>query len=76
MAEGAISVRAFASHAVLSNPAIERIEKSKLVEIYFTDSIPVKQKSDKIKILSVADLIGETIVRVNKNESISSSYLL
>ncbi len=76
MAEGAISVRAFASHAVLSNPAIERIEKSKLVEIYFTDSIPVKQKSDKIKILSVADLIGEKIVRVNKNESISSSYLL
>jgi len=76
MAEGAISVRAFASHAVLSNPATERIEKSKLVEIYFTDSIPVKQKSDKIKILSVADLIGETIVRVNKNESISSSYLL
>ena len=76
MAEGAISVRAFASHAVLSNQAIERIEKSKLVEIYFTDSIPVKQKSDKIKILSVADLIGETIVRVNKNESISSSYLL
>lgn len=74
---GAISVRAFASHAVLSNPATERIKKSKLTEIYFTDSIPLRDTScDKIKILSVADLIADTIIKVNTNESISSSFLI
>ncbi|NCC98597.1 MAG: ribose-phosphate pyrophosphokinase [Bacteroidia bacterium] len=74
---GAISVRAFASHAVLSDPATERIRKSKLTEIYFTDSIPLRDTScDKIKILSVADLIADTIIKVNTNESISSSFLI
>src|SRR5574344_1513304 len=74
---GAISVRAFASHAVLSNPATERIKKSKLTEIYFTDSIPLRDTScDKIKILSVADLMADTIIKVNTNESISSSFLI
>ncbi|HOH95768.1 MAG TPA: ribose-phosphate pyrophosphokinase [Candidatus Enterocola sp.] len=74
---GAISVRAFASHAVLSDPATERIKKSKLTEIYFTDSIPLHDTScDKIKILSVADLIADTIIKVNTNESISSSFLI
>lgn len=74
---GAISVRAFASHAVLSDPATERIKKSKLTEIYFTDSIPLRDTScDKIKILSVADLMADTIIKVNTNESISSSFLI
>ena len=73
---GAISVRAFAS-PVLSDPATERIKKSKLTEIYFTDSIPLHDTScDKIKILSVADLIADTIIKVNTNESISSSFLI
>jgi ribose-phosphate pyrophosphokinase len=75
LSEGALSVRAIASHAVLSDPAIERIEKSKLTEIIFTNSIPLKKESPKIKILSIADLLGDTILRVNTNESISSSYL-
>ena len=73
---GALSVRAFASHGVLSDPAIERIEKSKLTAIYFTDSIPLKKESEKIKVLSVADLIANTIINVNTNKSISSSYLV
>lgn len=73
---GALSVRAFASHAVLSDPATERIEKSKLTAIYFTDSIPLKKQCDKIKIISVADLIADTIRKVNCNESISDSYLI
>lgn len=74
---GALSVRAFASHAVLSDPATERIRNSKLKEIYFTDSIPLRNTScDKIKILSVANLIADAIVKVNTNESISSHYLI
>ena len=73
---GALSVRAFASHGVLSDPATERIEKSKLTAIYFTDSIPLKKESEKIKVLSVADLIANTIINVNTNKSISSSYLV
>ena len=73
---GALSVSAFASHGVLSDPATERIEKSKLTAIYFTDSIPLKKESEKIKVLSVADLIANTIINVNTNKSISSSYLV
>lgn len=73
---GALSVRAFASHGVLSDPATERIEKSKLTAIYFTDSIPLRKESEKIKVLSVADLIANTIINVNTNKSISSSYLV
>ena len=73
---GALSVHAFASHGVLSDPATERIEKSKLTAIYFTDSSPLKKESEKIKVLSVADLIANTIINVNTNKSISSSYLV
>lgn len=72
--EGARSVRAFAAHGVLSGPAIERIEKSMLEEVYFTDSIPPVNKSDKIKYISVAEAFGESIKRVYKNQSISSLY--
>ncbi len=72
--EGANSVRAFAAHGLLSEPAYERIENSALQEVYFTDSIPPKRESSKIKYISVADAIGEAIMRVYKNESISSLY--
>ncbi|HKJ78523.1 MAG TPA: ribose-phosphate pyrophosphokinase [Prolixibacteraceae bacterium] len=72
--EGARSVRAFAAHGVLSGPAIERIENSMLEAVYFTDSIPPINKSDKIKYISVAEAFGESIKRVYKNQSISSLY--
>jgi ribose-phosphate pyrophosphokinase len=72
---GAKSVRAFAAHGVLSGPAIERIEKSELEAVYFTDSIQNnKPKSDKIKYISVADAFAQAIKRVYKNQSISSLY--
>ena len=74
--QGALSVRAFAPHAVLSDPATERINDSKLTEIYFTDSIPLRKQSDKIKIISAADLIADSIIKANRNESISDSYLI
>ncbi len=74
IANGAKSVRAFASHAVLSDPATERIEASALTEIIFTDSIPLRKESSKIKILSVANVFSEAIKRVVNHESISDLY--
>lgn len=73
---GALSVRAIASHCVMSGPATERVENSSLEEIVFTDSIPFSQRSSKVKQISVADMLAETIRRVEDNESISSQYLV
>lgn len=74
ISEGAKSVRAFAAHGVLSEPAVERIEKSKLKEVYFTDSLQPKSSSGKIKYITLADAFGEAIKRVYKNQTISSLY--
>lgn len=73
---GAKSVRAFASHCVMSGPASEHVQSSALEEIVFTDSIPYTDRCSKVKQLSVADLFAETIRRVVDNKSISSQYLL
>ena len=74
MEKGANSVRAFAAHGILSGPAYERIEKSALSEVYFTDSVQHKKESAKIKYLSMAEALAETIKRVYKNQSISTLY--
>ncbi len=72
---GANSVRAFAAHGLLSGPAIERIEKSELEAVYFTDSIQTyKDVGTKINYLSVAEAFAQAIKRVYKNQSISSLY--
>ena len=73
---GAKTVRACASHCVMSGPASERVQNSALEEIVFTDSIPYSQRWAKVKQLSVADLFAETIRRVINNESISSQYII
>lgn len=73
---GAKSVRAIASHAVLSDPAVERIQASALSEMIFTDSIPLRKQCDKIKVLSVANVFAEAIKRVINHESISILYSL
>ncbi len=75
MENGALSVRAYCTHGVLSGKAIERIENSKLEELVITDTIPKEIKSDKIKVLSVADLFAHVMQRVHKHESISSHFL-
>jgi ribose-phosphate pyrophosphokinase len=76
MEKGAKSVRAFCTHAVLSGPAFERIENSQLTELIVTDTIPLKQKSDKIRVLSVADLFSDVIRRMVNNQSISSHFII
>ena len=76
MQNGARSVRAIASHAVLSDPATERIDASALTEMIFTDSIPLRKHSDKIRVVSVAAVFAEAIKRVINHESISILYSL
>lgn len=76
MENGANSVRAIASHAVMSDPASERVNNSSLKEIIFTDSIPYSKRSEKVKILSAAPMFAESIMRVCNNESISSLYVI
>lgn len=76
MSRGANSVRAIASHCIMSGPADDRVEASALKEMVFTDSIPYRGKCDKVKELSVSSMLAETIRRVMENESISSQYLI
>ncbi|MFZ4455796.1 MAG: ribose-phosphate pyrophosphokinase [Bacteroidales bacterium] len=73
---GANSVRAIASHAVMSDPATQRVCDSNLTEMIMTDTIPFKKNCSKVHILTVSQLIGQTITRVIDNESISSQFLL
>ena len=76
-AAGAKTVRACATHCVMSGPASERVMNSALEEIVFTDSIPFDHsRCEKVKQISVADLFAETIRRVVSNESISDQYLV
>jgi len=74
MQEGANSVRAFCSHPLLSGEAYERLEKSPFVEVVVTDTIPLRKQSNKIKVLTTANLLAEVIRRVENYESISSLF--
>jgi ribose-phosphate pyrophosphokinase len=74
MEKGANSVRAVCSHAVLSGKAYETIENSALAELIVTDTIPLKQESSKIKVLSTADLFAKAIANVNEHGSISDLF--
>lgn len=73
---GAKSVSACATHAVLSGPAIERLEKSSLDEIVLLDTIPLSEDKiiDKFKILSVAPLFAEAMSRIHNNDSVSKMF--
>ena len=76
IANGAKSVRALASHAIMSDPATERVNNSGLTEMIFTNSIPYTKDCPKVTTLSVARLFADTISRVHSNRSISSQYLI
>ncbi len=76
MANGARSVRALCSHAIMSDPASERVDNCALTEMMFTNSIPFNKNCKKATILSVARLFADTIRRVHTHESISSQYLI
>lgn len=72
---GAKSVRAAATHAVLSGPAIERLNNSVLCELVFLDTIPMnKEADDRVKVLSVASLFAETLTRIHEGRSIGELF--
>jgi ribose-phosphate pyrophosphokinase len=74
MERGARSVRAVCTHPVLSGKAYETIENSMLTELIVTDTIPLKYKSEKIKVLSTAKLFASAISNVNEHGSISQLF--
>jgi ribose-phosphate pyrophosphokinase len=76
MDNGALTVRAMCTHPVLSGAAYERIEKSCLTELIVTDTIPLKQKCDKIKVLTTASLFADVISRLQNLQSISSHFIV
>ena len=74
--KGALSVRAICTHAILSGDAYEKIENSQLKELIVTDSIPLKQQTDKIKVVTCAGLFAEVMHMVQNNNSISGKFLM
>lgn len=76
MERGAISVRAMATHALMSGKAYERVEDSQLKELIITDTIPLNQESSKINVLSCAELFADVMHRVHNNTSIASKFLM
>lgn len=76
--KGATRVLAAATHPVLSGPAVERIEQSKIETIFVTDTIPLKgaaAKCAKIQVLSVGELLGKAIRRIHNSDSVSSLFI-
>ena len=76
MERGALSVRAICTHPILSGNAYDNINNSKLEELIVTDTIPIKPLSDKIKVLSCADLFAQVMDIVHNNQSISSKFVM
>jgi ribose-phosphate pyrophosphokinase len=74
MEKGARSVRAVCTHPVLSGNAYETVENSMLTELIVTDSIPLKRESERIRVLSTAELFAKAIANVNEHGSISDLF--
>ena len=75
LSKGAKSVRALCTHPVMSGDAHERIRNSVLEELIVTDSIPLREENEKIRVLSVAELFAKAIGRIRDHESISSLFI-
>ena len=75
MEQGAISVRACCTHAILSGNAYDKINNSKITELLVTDSLPLKNNSKKIKAIPIAKLFSDTIKCVQANKSISTNFI-
>ena len=73
---GALSVRAICTHPILSGGAYEKIENSALTELIVTNSIPLKQESSKIRVLSCASLFADVMHMVQNNNSISDKFIM
>lgn len=79
MEAGATSISAYCTHPVLSDPAIERIRKSKFDEVYVTDTIPLSEKSlacDKLKVISIANLMAEAIYNIHHENKLCDLFTI
>ncbi len=75
---GAAKVKAYITHPVLSGPAVENIDNSQLDELVVTNTIPLSpeaQACSRIRVVSLAEMLAETIRRINNDESVSSLYM-
>lgn len=78
-ARGAKTVRAYCTHPIFSGKAIENINNSGLDEMIVTDTIPLREDAlncDKIRVLSIADIIASTITRIHEEESVSTLFTM
>jgi ribose-phosphate pyrophosphokinase len=73
--EGARDIYGAITHPVLSGPAIQRLESSEIKELVVTDTLPLRAPSRKVRVLSVASLLGEAIQRIHREESVSSLFV-
>ncbi len=75
--QGASAIYAYITHPVLSDNSIKKIESSSLDKLIVTDTIPINKqtKSSKIEVVSVAKLLGEAIIRIHENKSVSSLFI-
>jgi ribose-phosphate pyrophosphokinase len=76
--KGAERVLAYCTHPVLSGPAVKRIQSSALDELVVTDTIPLREDAracPRIRQLSVAELLAETMLRISNEESVSSLFM-
>jgi ribose-phosphate pyrophosphokinase len=71
---GARNIYGSITHPLLSGPALDRINNSAITKLYVTDTIPLRKESDKIEVVSAADIFAEAIRRTYNNESISSLF--
>ncbi|MFN1836216.1 ribose-phosphate diphosphokinase [Balneola sp. MJW-20] len=71
---GALNIIATCTHPILSGPAFQRIEDSPIDELLVTDTVPLRQPSDKIKVLSIANIFAEAIQRIHTNDTISALF--
>ena len=78
MHAGAQEIHACCAHAVLSGPAVDRISDSVLKSLVVTDTIPLKENAatcDKIKVLTISQLVGEAIIRSYRGDSVTSLFV-
>ncbi|MFZ7125940.1 MAG: ribose-phosphate diphosphokinase [Desulfobacterales bacterium] len=76
--KGALEVHACCSHPVLSGPAVDRVSQSSLKSLVVTDTIPLSERAsacEKIKVLSIAPLVGEAIIRSHRGDSVTSLFV-
>ncbi|MEQ8525013.1 ribose-phosphate pyrophosphokinase [Gracilimonas sp.] len=71
---GALNIVAICTHPILSGPAFQRIEDSPIDELLVTDTVQLRQPSDKIKVLSIANIFAEAIQRIHTNDTISALF--